>query len=110
MLHAAEARVPKPQQLGEDPAFSIRKLWRDPGAARALVDVAGPPGVDLFVEGPTPQWALPVPTPVAGAPPGVQRFAFELDGAPTGERYDGAMLTLTAVAPGRAIEVMTRLD
>ena len=41
---------------------------------------------------------------------GQQRFVFELDGAPTGESYKGAMLTLTAVAPGRSVEVSTRLD
>jgi len=77
---------------------------------RVVVDVAGPSGVDLFVEGPNQQWALPVPTPVTGAPPGQQRFVFDLDGAPTGESYRGALLRLTAVAPGRSIEVSTRLD
>jgi hypothetical protein len=64
----------------------------------------------LFVEGPTQQWALPVPTPVDGAPKGLRRFAFDLDGAPTGTKYQGAILTMTAVAPGRSIEVATRLD
>ena len=58
------------------------------------------PGVDLFAEGPTPQWALPVPAN-RGAPAGLQRFAFDLDGAPPGESYQGALLTLTAVTPGR---------
>ena len=56
------------------------------------------------------QWALPVPTPIAGAPAGLQRFVFELDGAPTGESYQGALLTLTAVRPRPPIEVTTRLD
>ena len=67
-----------------------------------MVDVAAPAGtaVDLFAEGPTPEWALPVPTPVDGAPAGLQRFAFELDGAPPGRRYQGALVTLTAVAGG----------
>ena len=41
---------------------------------------------------------------------GLQRFAFELDGAPPGASYQGALLTLTAVAPDAAIEVATRLD
>jgi hypothetical protein len=35
---------------------------------------------------------------------------FDLDGAPKGTAYRGALLTLTAVAPGRAIEVSSRLD
>ena len=111
-LTAAEARVPKRQALGEGDALTIRSVRREQNAGKAMimVDVAGPADVDLFVEGPTSQWALPVPAPIAGAPPGVRRFAFELDGAPTGESYQGAPITLTAVTAGRAIEVTTRLD
>jgi DsbC/DsbD-like thiol-disulfide interchange protein len=112
-LTAAEGRVPKRLNLGEGGDLSIRSIRREQGPAnkeRVVVDVAGPAGVDLFAEGPDQQWALPVPTPITGAPPGLQRFAFELDGAPTGASYRGAMLTLTAVMPGRAIEVATRLD
>jgi DsbC/DsbD-like thiol-disulfide interchange protein len=109
---AAEGRVPKKQGLAEGGDLSIRSLRREqgPGKARAVVDVAGPKDVDLFVEGPTQHWALPVPTRIDGAPPGVQRFAFELDGAPSGASYQGAQITLTAVTPTRAIEVVTRLD
>src|SRR6059058_6595013 len=66
--------------------------------------------VDLFAEGPTPEWALPVPTAVEGAPAGRQRFAFDLDGAPPGATYDGARIALTAVAGDSAIEVTARLD
>jgi DsbC/DsbD-like thiol-disulfide interchange protein len=112
-MSAAEGRVPKRLGLGEGGDLSIRSLRREPGAGgkeRAVVDVAGPAGVDLFAEGPNQKWALPVPTPVAGAPAGQQRFVFDLDGAPSGERYQGALLTLTAVTPSRAIEVATRLD
>jgi DsbC/DsbD-like thiol-disulfide interchange protein len=112
-LTAAEGRVPKRAALGEGGDLSIRSVRREGGTGgkeRTVVDVAGPAGVDLFVEGPNQQWALPVPTPVTGAPPGQQRFVFELDGAPTGESYRGAMLTLTAVAGGRSVEVATRLD
>ena len=111
-LATAEGRVPKPQTLGQDPSFSIRSVHREsgPGAGRVVVDVVGPPGVDLFVEGPTPQWALPVPARIDGAPLGAHRFAFDLDGAPAGARYEGALITLTAVTPTRSIEVVTRLD
>jgi len=111
-LAAAEGRVPKKQGLDEKADLSIRSVRLEQGSskARAVVDVAGPADVDLFAEGPTPQWALPVPVAVAGAPPGIRRFTFELDGAPTGESYRGARITLTAVTPARAIEVSTRLD
>jgi hypothetical protein len=51
-----------------------------------------------------------VPTAIAGAPTGLQRFAFELDGAPPGAKYEGAAITLTAVAGEQAIEVATHLD
>ena len=61
---------------------------RASGKPRVTVDVAAPAGapVVLFAEGPTAQWALPLPEPVAGAPAGLQRFAFELDGLPPGEQ------------------------
>ena len=79
---------------------------------RIVVDVAAPPGaaVDLFAEGPTPQWALPVPAAAAGAGAGLKRFTFELDGALPDTKYEGALLRLTAVADGEAIEVSFRLD
>jgi DsbC/DsbD-like thiol-disulfide interchange protein len=109
-IAATDARVPKPAALGQDGAFSIRAVKRE--GSRIAVDVAYPPGenVDLFAEGPTAEWALPVPSPVAGAPDGQQRFTFELDGLPRDTKPDGATLLLTAVAGDRAIEVPYRLD
>src|SRR5436190_21090481 len=113
-LAAAEARVPRKVKLGEDGALSIRSVRREdgPDRPRVWVDVAAPMGtmVDLLAEGPTPQWSLPLPTAVDGAPEGLQRFVFELDGMPAGAKAIGATLTLTAVTPKGAIEVATRLD
>jgi DsbC/DsbD-like thiol-disulfide interchange protein len=113
-LAAAEARVPKKVALGEGSALAVKSVRRDNagGRQRILVDVAAPPAgeIALFAEGPTPDWALPVPTAVDGAPNGLHRFAFELDGAPPGAGYDGAPIALTAVAGDIAIEVVTRLD
>jgi DsbC/DsbD-like thiol-disulfide interchange protein len=113
-LAAAEARIPKKRALGEGGTFSIRAVWREDGSPRprVVVDVAASAGtaIDLFAEGPTPDWALPLPTPIAGAGAGLQRFAFDLDGVPPGEKYQGAPITLTAVAGDEAIEVVTRLD
>ena len=48
--------------------------------------------------------------PVAGAPPGLHRFAFDLDGLPPGANPHGAVLTLTAGAGNSAIEVKTKLE
>lgn len=116
-LNAAEASVPTPMKLGGDGPLAIRSVKREPGTprARVVVDVAAPAGVappklDLFAEGPTPDWALPVPEPVAGAPAGQQRFVFEIDGVPSGAKVDGATLKLTAVAGTSAIEVTAPLD
>jgi DsbC/DsbD-like thiol-disulfide interchange protein len=111
-LAAAEGRVPKKLALGEGAKLAIRTVRREDGtpSPRVVVDVAGPAGADLFVEGPTPEWAPPVPTAVAGAPTGLQQFTFTLDGAPPGATFQGAQLTLTAVTAAEAIEVATRLD
>ncbi len=111
-LAGAEGRVPKKVALGEGSKLVIRSVRRDDGSTqpRVIVDVTGPAGADLLAEGPTPDWALPLPALVAGAPAGSQRFAFALDGAPPGAKLQGAQLTLTAVAGQAAIEVVTRLD
>jgi DsbC/DsbD-like thiol-disulfide interchange protein len=113
-LAASEARVPKIARLGDPGPFAVRSVTRDTGGKRPriIVDVAAAEGasVALFAEGPAPDWALPVPEAVAGGPPGSRRFAFNLDGLPSGATADGALLTLTAVAGDAAIEVTTRLD
>src|SRR5215470_10014285 len=111
-LAAAEGRVPRTVKLGAPGALAITAVRREADATppRVLVDVTASGDVDLFAEGPTAQWALPVPTKIDGAPAGQQRFAFELDGLPPGASDRGALLTLTATTPGDAIEVAFRLD
>jgi DsbC/DsbD-like thiol-disulfide interchange protein len=114
-LTAAEASVPKPAAVGDGGPLAIRSVRREAATPlpRVVVDVAVPDGasdVDLFAEGPTADWALPVPMPIPGAPAGEQRFAFALDGLPSGASAQGAALRLTAVAGGQAVEVVYRLD
>jgi len=113
-LADAEAQVPKKVQLGAGGSLSIRSVRREDGLdrPRVWVDVAAPAGVavDLLAEGPTPDWSLPLPTAVDGAPDGLQRFVFELDGLPPGASKHGATITLTAIAPDAAVEVAIRLD
>jgi DsbC/DsbD-like thiol-disulfide interchange protein len=103
-LAAAEQRVPRPVALGEgSPAIiAVRREGE-----RVVVDVAAPADmtVDLFAEGPTPDWALPLPQPVPGPDDGIRRFAFALDGLPSGAIADGAALRLTLVSPKKALEV-----
>jgi DsbC/DsbD-like thiol-disulfide interchange protein len=110
----AEKTVPRAQALGADAPLSVKAVHRDNGAkpARVLVDIAAPNGnpVTVFAEGPSTDWALPVPDKVDGAPAGLQRFAFALDGLPPGVTAAGATLKLTAVAGTDAIETTFRLD
>lgn len=117
-LAGAEALVPKQLALGQAAtqggALAVRAVRREAGGdhARVVVDIAAPRDITLevFAEGPTPDWALPVPAPVAGAPEGLQRFAFDLDGAPPGVGYQGALITLTVAGGDQAIEVPFRLE
>jgi DsbC/DsbD-like thiol-disulfide interchange protein len=102
-----------PDQAGASAPLAILTVHRQPGDAhdRVLVEVAAPLGapVDLFVEGPTPDWSLPLPQ--QGAADGaVRHFEFELDGLPPGAKAEGAALTLTAVCGDDAIEATTHLD
>jgi len=111
-LDAAEAAVPKPARLGADGPLAVRTVRREGGEhPRIVVDVAAPQTpVELFAEGPSADWALPVPEPVGGAAAGLQRFVFALDGVPPGASTNGAALTLTLVSGTQAIEVPTHLD
>jgi DsbC/DsbD-like thiol-disulfide interchange protein len=121
-LVAAEARVPRRIPLSADPGVSeglaVRSVRRQSdGTAhdRVVVDVAVPQGgpVNLFVEGPTPDWALPLPqpqSPASDSAPGTRRFTFEMDGLPPGAHTEGTTLTFTAVSPTDAIEVDAHLD
>lgn len=110
-LAAAEARVPKQvttAQLG----LTARRVTNGTKSL-VYVDLGAPAGnpVELFVEGPTPQWALPIPKPMQGAPSGRARFSFELDGLPPGVDPKGGFdLTFTVVTGERSAEVKTHLD
>jgi DsbC/DsbD-like thiol-disulfide interchange protein len=109
-LSAALDTVPKPATIGDPNPLTIRDVKRD-GKNGVLVDVAADSAeVNLFVEGPTPDWALPVPKLLEHGPPGVKRFAFDLDGLPPGANPDGAALKLTLVGGERAYEFNVNLD
>jgi DsbC/DsbD-like thiol-disulfide interchange protein len=107
--------VPKPAKIGDATPLAIREVRRED--KRVLVDVvvhddknATGKGVELFVEGPTPDWALPAPKLIKREPGGVLRFAFDLDGLPSGASAEGAALKLTVAGPGAAYEFITRLQ
>jgi DsbC/DsbD-like thiol-disulfide interchange protein len=108
-LAAAEARTPKPATIGDTGLLGIASVRREPAQQRprVVVEVIAPAAapLDLFAEGPTADWALPLPERVPGAPPGHQRFAFDLDGAPAGVDDTDAPLRFTLVSGENAVEV-----
>ena len=117
MLRAAEARVPRRVALGAGTGVAIRSIRREPAGAqeRVVVEVAAPADspVELFVEGPTPDWSLPLPEPspiISAATQGTRRFVFDLDGVPPGANADNAPLTFTVVSPNDAIEVVSPVE
>jgi DsbC/DsbD-like thiol-disulfide interchange protein len=110
-LFAALDTVPKPANVGDPNPLTIRDVKRE-GKSTVLVDVVSPDArdVSLFVEGPTPDWGLPVPKLLEHGPSGVKRFAFELEGLPPGANPDGAALKLTLVSGDRSYEFNTNLN
>src|SRR6201996_9006239 len=110
-LFTALDTVPKPANVGDPNPLTIRDVKRE-GRSEVLVDVVSPDNrpISLFVEGPTPDWGLPVPKPVEHSPPGVKRFSFRLDGVPPGVNPDGAALKLTLVGADRSYEFNINLN
>ncbi len=111
VLFAALDTVPKPASVGDPNPLTIRDVKRE-GKSKVLVDVISPDhkAVNLFVEGPTPDWALPVPKLLEHGPAGVKRFAFDLDGVPPGTSPEGAALKLTLVGSDHSYEFNINLE
>lgn len=114
-LTAALDKVPKPANIGDPLPLTITDVKRV-GAKGVQVDVVAQDDkrdlkdVSLFVEGPTPDWALPIPKPAARQPKGERRFTFDLDGLPPGANPSGAALKLTLADGTRAYEFNVNLD
>jgi DsbC/DsbD-like thiol-disulfide interchange protein len=111
VLFAALDTVPKPASVGDPNPLTILDVKRE-GKSTVLIDVLSPDArtVSLFVEGPTPDWALPVPKLLEHSPPGVKRFAFNLEGLPPGTNPEGAALKLTLVGGDRSYEFNINLQ
>jgi DsbC/DsbD-like thiol-disulfide interchange protein len=105
-LKQAEARVPTtvtPQQAGL--TAHRARVGDKPGVE---FEVAGGKDTQIFVEGPTMEWALPIPKPVEGAK---NRYSFVLDGLPPGTDPKAPLdLTFTIVSGDKAVETKTHLD
>jgi DsbC/DsbD-like thiol-disulfide interchange protein len=125
-IEKAEIRVPRRTALGAGDlktgatkdlgarSLAIVSVHREPGSPhdRVVVEVAAPAGaaVDLFAEGPTSDWSLPLPEAKGSDTGPTRQFTFELDGLPPDAKAQGATLTLTAVSDDDAVEVPARLD
>jgi DsbC/DsbD-like thiol-disulfide interchange protein len=111
-LDAAEARVPRVVKAGPREGLAVLALRRDRAPKpRALIDVAVPRGgsFDLFAEGPTDAWALPLPERIEGRD-GRARFVVPFDEGHVGSDPFPATLRLVLVAGDEAIEVEAPLD
>ena len=108
-IAAAEASVPK-QVLAQAAGLTAKRVSGGPKPL-VYVDVATDNAIQIFAEGPSAEWALPIPKPAPGAPPGHRHFGFELDGLPPGVDPKGPLeLTFTIVGGDRPIETTTHLD
>jgi DsbC/DsbD-like thiol-disulfide interchange protein len=107
-LQAALDAVPKPAKVGDANPLTIRAVRRD--GIEVVVDISAPETAEviLLAEGPTSDWALPVPKQISrGA--GLRRFGFKLEGLPPGTAADGADLKLTLLGADQAREFDVRL-
>lgn len=111
-LAEARKRIPVRARIGDAAPLAVQSVSVTPGTKPQVTVIVAAPAdtpVELFAEGPTSHWALPIPQPQpAAATP--RRFTFDLDGLPSGATAKGATLTLTVVAGDKAIEVPARLD
>lgn len=110
-LTAAEALVPK--KIAADALGLTARRVNDAAKPLVAVDIkaSGDAPMQIFAEGPTEGWALPIPKPAQGAPAGRRHFGFELDGLPPGVDPKAPFaLTFTVVEGDRAYEITTHLD
>jgi DsbC/DsbD-like thiol-disulfide interchange protein len=103
-------KVPKPVGTAEATPIALKSFKRI--GDRVIIDIAAqnPAGLEVYAEGPTPDWALPVPKRVDTDEKDITRFEFKLDGLPAKARPEGAQLKLTVVGADGAFEYNIRLN
>ncbi len=108
-LTAALDTVPQPAKIGDPnpltiPAGQPQRQQRDHRCG-----LPGGKDVHLFVEGPTPDWALP-PKLLERTATGLKRFRSSWTACRRARKPEGAALELTLVGEGRAYEFATTLN
>jgi DsbC/DsbD-like thiol-disulfide interchange protein len=103
-------KVPKPVGTAEATPIAVKSFRRV--GDRVIVDVAAQnsAGLELYAEGPTADWSLPVPKRIAGEEKDITRFEFKLEGLPANAKPEGALLKLTVVGADGAFEYNVRLN
>ena len=110
VVASALNKVPKPVGTAEPTPVALKSFKRV--GDRVFVDVAAQNtnGLELYAEGPTPEWDLPVPKRIATDTKDIARFEFQLDGLPPNTKPEGALLKLTVVGAEGAFEYNVRLN
>lgn len=103
-------KVPKPVSTSDATPVVLRSFKRE--GDLVIIDLAAQNtgGLEIFAEGPTGEWALPVPKMIDANEAGIARFTFALEGLPSGARPEGAVLKLTVVGADGAFEYNVRLN
>ena len=110
VVAAALNKVPKPVGTAEATPIALKSFMRV--GDRVFIDIAAQnaTGLELYAEGPAPDWALPVPKRIATGEKDITRFEFQLDGLPANAKPEGALLKLTVVGADGAFEYNVRLN
>lgn len=110
-LAAALSTVPQLATFGAGGATALETADLGPAPAgehgqtiRVVARVANPDTADLFVEGPSEDWALPLPAREPG-PDGQTVFHLPVEGVPKGADIAATRLRFTLVDGTRAVEV-----
>lgn len=104
-IAAGRAKVPEPVELGALGAPALLSAQIDPASSPPSLVVearVATPTADLFVEGPSDAWALPLPRKTA-LPGGVARFTLPLEGVPPGADLRTTPLTFTLADMTRSV-------
>lgn len=108
-LTDAQASVPRLVGMEAGGTLGIDRATLADRQIRIEARVENPARVDLFVEGPNEDWALPLPTRQTG-PDGRTVFVLPVDGVPKGADIATARLRFTLTDGTRAVEVAAPLS
>lgn len=112
VIEAAQALLPVRDRPGSGKELSIQSVKLERGAKPVIrVEVLAPQGqdIDLFAEGPSEDWFLPLPERESRQG-GRAAYVIPVDGAPPGAPPVPQSIRLTLVSGGKAIEADVALD